>query len=98
MPVYADVEFVARVLPGHELARETLECGNASVCALPRHGRQFAFSDVEPRTMLGCVMDFKSTRNSPRLVRRKAFIQTCGGVDVEVVKHKHNPFDMPVCV
>jgi hypothetical protein len=58
-PANAGLGVIAVGLPGCDLAFEDFAVGDAAVQALPAQGAQLDLGDVEPRAMLGRVVDLQ---------------------------------------
>ena len=58
-PANAGLGVISASLPGFDLAFEDFGVGDALVEALPAQGAQLDLGDVEPRAMLGRVVDLQ---------------------------------------
>ena len=58
-PANAGLGVISVGLPGFDLTFEDFRVGDAAVEALPAQGAQLDFGDVEPRAMLGRVVDLQ---------------------------------------
>ncbi len=83
-PVYGAPHRVAPLLPGGCLAAKRRPVGDAPIQALPREHGEFDLGHVQPRAVLGCVVDLQLLRQSPGLLRVERLVERRRVVGVEV--------------
>jgi len=89
-PVYGAFGCVALAFPRTHFLGKRFLVGDAPIQALASQKRELDLGHVQPRAVLGGVMNLQLTSDTPRLGRDERFIQGGGGMGVEVVQNEHD--------
>ena len=74
-PANAGLGVIAAGLPGCDLTFEDFRVGDPAVQALPAQGAQLDLGDVEPRAMLGRVVDLQLVGQALGLGRLEGLVE-----------------------
>ena len=96
LPVDLTFLSVGGVPPGGELGAQDLEVADARGQALPGQGGELDLGDVEPRPVLGGVMDLQALGQRVGLGRFEGLLQRGDAVGVEVVHDQHHGLGLGV--
>ena len=69
---------------------EKLRAVDSTIEALTLQHTEFTFGDVQPTTVLGCVVDLQTLGQLASHVWCKRFVERTGRVGVEVVHHQND--------
>src|SRR5215218_1871497 len=89
-PVYGVLGRVALDFPRTHFLGKRFLVGDALIQTLASEHTQLDLGHVQPRAVLGCVMNLQLTSDAPGLGRGERFIQGGGGMGVEVVQNQHD--------
>src|SRR5215210_5644969 len=81
---------VALLFPRLRFLGKRISIGDALVETLPSEHRELDLGHVQPRAVLGGVMDLQLGSDAPCLGRGERFIQGGGGMGVEVVHYQND--------
>ena len=90
LPLDLPVLDVAVIMPGSKFVVKNIQAGDTSANALPGQNAYHNFCNVEPTSMLWCVVQFKSFCQRTRFFSRERFIERGDDMRVKVV---NNEFD-----
>src|SRR5215210_2203181 len=85
LPLYACTSLVACPLPGAALPSQRLLVRDAPREALPREHRELDLHLVQPRAVLGSVVELQLLHDAPRLSRLERLVERGRGVGIQVV-------------
>src|SRR5215213_2602079 len=86
-PLYTRTSLVACPLPGAALPSQRLLVRDAPREALSREHRELDLHLVQPRAVLGCVVELQLVHDAPRLCWLERLVEGGRGVGIEVVEH-----------
>src|SRR5215216_188726 len=89
-PVYGALGRVALGFPRTHFLGKRFLIGDALIQALASEHTQLDLGHVQPRAVLGCVMNLQLTSDAPGLGWGERFIQGGGSMGVEVVQNQHD--------
>src|SRR5215207_8387322 len=89
-PVYGALGRVALGFPRTHFLGKRFSVGDALIQTLASEHRELDLGHVQPRAVLGCVMNLQLTSDAPGLGGGERFIQGGGSMGVEVVQNQHD--------
>ena len=89
-PLYGALGRVALRFPRTHFLGKRFLVGDALIQTLASEHRELDLGHVQPRAVLGCVMNLQLTSDAPSLGRDERFIQGGGGMGVEVVQNQND--------
>src|SRR4030042_1073959 len=88
VPVDLGLPVITVVLPHSDVALHGFKVGNSRARPLPTKGAKLAPRRVQPAAMFGCVMNFKTFRQPPCLLRFERFVEGSKAVRVQIIQYK----------
>src|SRR5215203_6788663 len=89
-PGYGALGHVALGFPRIHFLSKCFSVGDALIQTLASEHRELDLGHVQPRAVLGCVMNLQLTSDAPGLGGGERFIQGGGSMGVEVVQNQHD--------